>query len=60
VDLPKEVINFLEYFKEMIENKEVAEIQGLYEHGFSELTEKFFSEKMWPDEKIVEKVVGTG
>ena len=60
VDLPDEVIYFLRYFKEMIEEQSVTEILGLYEHGFPELTEKFFCEKMWPEDKIVEKVVGTG
>jgi len=58
--LPDEVVYFLRYFKEMIEEQSVTEILGLYEHGFTELTEKFFSEKMWPEDKIVEKVVGTG
>nr|CAD2191896.1 unnamed protein product [Meloidogyne enterolobii] len=58
VDLPDEVIYFLRYFKEMIEEQSVTEILGLYEHGFTELTEKFFSEKMWPEDKIVEKIVG--
>lgn len=59
IDLPDEVIYFLRYFKEMIEEQSVTEILALYEHGFTELTEKFFSEKMWPEDKIVEKVVGT-
>uniref|UniRef100_A0A183C6A0 Eukaryotic translation initiation factor 3 subunit L n=1 Tax=Globodera pallida TaxID=36090 RepID=A0A183C6A0_GLOPA len=59
VDLPEEVIRYLQYFKAMIEEQNVQEIQGLYEHGFADVTDRYFSEKMWPDEKIVEKVVGT-
>lgn len=44
----------------MIEEVNVPEIQGLYEHGFSDLTERFFSEKTWPNETVVEKIVGSG
>jgi translation initiation factor 3 subunit L len=68
--LPEDVIFYLRFFKDQIEktrsnnSDEVAEavneIQGLYEHGFSGLTEKYFSEKIWPDEKVIEQVVGTG
>ena len=59
VDLPEEVIQYLQYFRKMIDEVNVPEIQGLYEHGFADLTERFFSEKTWPNETVVEKVVGS-
>lgn len=43
----------------MIEEQNTLEIQDLYEHGFPELTERYFSEKTWPDERIVEAIVGS-
>lgn len=44
----------------MVDQENVPEILGLYEHGFSDLTERFFSEKTWPDESVVERIVGVG
>lgn len=38
----------------------MTEIHNLYEHGFPDLTERFFRERMWPDETIVENIVGSG
>lgn len=59
MDLSEEVVQYLQYFKRMIDEQNVVEIQGLYEHGFPELTERFFSEnKLWPEERIVEGIVG--
>ena len=43
----------------MLEEENVPEILGLYEQGFPEITERFFSEKLWPDSPVVEKVVGS-
>lgn len=60
MDLPEEVIQYLQYFRKMIDEVNVPEIQGLYEHGFSDLTERFFSEKTWPNEIVVEKFIGSG
>jgi translation initiation factor 3 subunit L len=59
IDLHEDVIQFLQYFKRMVTEENVTEIQGLYEHGFPEITERFFAEKMWPDERVVERVVGS-
>ncbi|KAI1727977.1 RNA polymerase i-associated factor PAF67 domain-containing protein [Ditylenchus destructor] len=72
VDLPEEVVQYLQYFRKMIELSAQQgsgqlkttdvnpknEIQGLYEHGFADLTERYFTEKTWPNESVVERVVG--
>lgn len=58
-DLPSEVVDFLLYFNKVIEEENVAEIHSLYEHGFPDLTERFFRERMWPDEQTVEQIVGS-
>lgn len=60
MDVPEEVVQYLQYFKRMMDEQNVTEIRGLYEHGFPELTEKFFSEKLWPDDRVVENIVGSG
>jgi len=57
-DIPEEVIQYLNYFKRMIKDGNAIEIQGLYEQGFLELTERFFPDKTWPDERAIEKIVG--
>ncbi|CAJ0951495.1 unnamed protein product, partial [Mesorhabditis belari] len=60
-ELPTEVTNFLLYFAKVIDEENVAEIHNLYEHGFPDLTERFFrpTERMWPDETVVENIVGS-
>ncbi|TMS34514.1 hypothetical protein L596_002092 [Steinernema carpocapsae] len=58
-ELPNEVVQYLLYFKRMLEENNVPQIQGLYEHGFPDLTERFFTDKMWPDENVVENIVGS-
>ena len=58
VDLPKDVIQYIQYFKKMIDEQSVLDIQDLYEHGWPEITERYFSEKMWPSENVVEQIVG--
>lgn len=58
MDLPDEVIQYIQYFRKMVDEENVPEILGLYEHGFSDLTERFFSEKTWPDENVVDRIVG--
>lgn len=44
----------------MLQVEDVPEILGLYEQGFTEITERFFSEKMWPDANIVERIINMG
>ncbi|CAJ0585831.1 unnamed protein product, partial [Mesorhabditis spiculigera] len=57
-DLPNEVVEFLLYFARVIDEENVAEIHTLYEHGFPDITDRFFRERMWPDEATVANIVG--
>ncbi|KAK6737500.1 hypothetical protein RB195_019917 [Necator americanus] len=57
--IPTEVADYLDYFAQMIEKKDVAEIHNLYEQHFPDLTERFYRERMWPDEQTVESIVGS-
>ncbi|KHN75659.1 Eukaryotic translation initiation factor 3 subunit L, partial [Toxocara canis] len=56
--IPEDVVQYLVYFKRMVDEENVAEIHSLYEHGFPDLTERFFQQKLWPNEDAVENVVG--
>ncbi len=58
--MAEDVVQYLRYFKRMMEEENVAEIRNLYEHGFPDLTDRFFREKLWPDEHAVEAIVGSG
>uniref|UniRef100_A0A915ATL1 Eukaryotic translation initiation factor 3 subunit L n=1 Tax=Parascaris univalens TaxID=6257 RepID=A0A915ATL1_PARUN len=57
--IPDDVVQYLVYFKRMVEEENVAEIHSLYEHGFPDLTERFFQQKLWPGEEAVENIVGS-
>ncbi|VDM53353.1 unnamed protein product [Angiostrongylus costaricensis] len=57
--VPTEVADYLDYFAQMIEKKDVLEIHNLYEQHFPDLTERFYRERMWPDEQTVESIVGS-
>ncbi|MFH4979996.1 hypothetical protein AB6A40_006705 [Gnathostoma spinigerum] len=57
--IPEDVVQYLIYFKRMIEEENVVEIHSLYEHGFPDLTERFFRERLWPNEEAVEAKVGS-
>uniref|UniRef100_A0A1I7T865 Eukaryotic translation initiation factor 3 subunit L n=1 Tax=Caenorhabditis tropicalis TaxID=1561998 RepID=A0A1I7T865_9PELO len=54
------VADYLIYFSRMIDERNVPQIQALYEQAFPELTEKFFRDRMWPEESVVERIVGPG
>jgi hypothetical protein len=41
----------------MLEKEDVREILGLYQHAFPDLTERYFSEKLWPNATVVERIV---
>ncbi|CAI5441908.1 unnamed protein product [Caenorhabditis angaria] len=58
--VPNEVADYLAYFARMIEEQNVPEILTLYDQAFPDLTERFFREKMWPDETVVERIIGPG
>lgn len=46
------------YFHEMLAQEKVPDILGLYEHGFPEMTERYFSENKWPDHEVVKRIIG--
>lgn len=58
--VPDDVAQYLIYFKRMVEEENVTEIHNLYEHGFPDLTERYFQQRMWPAEDAVESIVGNG
>ncbi|KAF8360469.1 eif-3.L [Pristionchus pacificus] len=60
-EVPGEVAGYLAFFANAIENEDnVDEVRHLYESAFPDLTERFFRERMWPDEHQVEAIVGPG
>nr|A8PHP4.1 RecName: Full=Eukaryotic translation initiation factor 3 subunit L; Short=eIF3l [Brugia malayi] len=58
--VPDDVAQYLIYFKRMIDEENVVEIHNLYEHGFPDLTERYFQQRLWPNEEAVENIVGSG
>uniref|UniRef100_A0A0R3RS44 Eukaryotic translation initiation factor 3 subunit L n=1 Tax=Elaeophora elaphi TaxID=1147741 RepID=A0A0R3RS44_9BILA len=57
--IPDDVAQYLIYFKRMIDEENVVEIHNLYEHGFPDLTERYFQQRLWPNEEAVENIVGS-
>lgn len=57
--VPDDVVQYLIFFKKMIDEKNVSEIRSLYEHGFPDLTERFFQQRLWPSDETVENIVGS-
>uniref|UniRef100_A0A1I8ELH9 Eukaryotic translation initiation factor 3 subunit L n=1 Tax=Wuchereria bancrofti TaxID=6293 RepID=A0A1I8ELH9_WUCBA len=57
--VPDDVAQYLIYFKRMIDEENVVEIHNLYEHGFPDLTERYFQQRLWPNEEAVENLVGS-
>ena len=57
-NLPDEVQNFLLYLYKAIVDKNIIEIQNLYENGFVQLTETYFKEGNWPNEDEVGPLIG--
>ncbi|CAL2034972.1 unnamed protein product [Caenorhabditis brenneri] len=58
--VPNEVADYLVYFSRMIDEQNVPEILTLYDQAFPDLTERFFRDRMWPEENIVERIIGPG
>lgn len=56
--IPEEVCEYLRYFKRCLRDQNVAEIHNLYDFGFTDLTERYYREKLWPEEERVRLVVG--
>lgn len=55
--MPDLVKKFLVYFRNVINEGMIFEIQNLYENTFPKLTEQYFEKTSWPDEKQVAAVV---
>ena len=47
--VPDQVKKFLQYFQDMINEKNVYEVNNLYENSFPKLTETFFKTSPWPE-----------
>lgn len=57
VKLPEFVQDFLVYLHKAIVERNVYEIQNLYENTFIQLSDQHFNNTSWPDEKTVFQVV---
>lgn len=55
--MPEMVKKFLVYFRNMITEGMTFEILNLYENTFPKLTEQYFENTPWPDEKEVAPIV---
>jgi len=55
--IPEVIKNFLVHFQKCIEDGNLYEIQNAYENGFNRLTDRFFKNTPWPEEKFVAPVV---
>lgn len=56
--MPDNVKKFLIFFRNVITDGIVYEIQNLYENTFPKLSEQYFEKKAWPDENVVAELVG--
>lgn len=55
--MPEMVKKFLTYFRNVISEGLIFEIQNLYESTFPKLTEQYFEKRPWPDEIEVANIV---
>ncbi|CAD5220265.1 unnamed protein product [Bursaphelenchus xylophilus] len=53
-DIQEDVLHFLIYLHRIIQEKQVDEVYELYKHFFGEQSDRFFSERSWPDAKKLE------
>ncbi|XP_065826825.1 eukaryotic translation initiation factor 3 subunit L-like [Oscarella lobularis] len=56
--IPEVVRNFLVYFHRQMVDKNVAELQNIYEQGYNRLSERFYKSSPWPDVELVEPLIG--
>lgn len=57
VAVPDGVRKFLKYFRECINEGMIFEVQNLYDVSFPKLSEQYFKETTWPDEKDISSIV---
>lgn len=55
--IPEAVKNFLSYFRRVINEGLIFEIQNMYENIFPKLSDQHFDKKPWPDEMDVAPLV---
>lgn len=55
--MPDDVQNFIVYLHKAIVDRNVYEIQNLYETAFTQLTEQYYKESPWPDEHHVSPLI---
>jgi len=48
VHVPEVVKHFVTYLHKYIKDKNIHEIQNMYESGFHKITEKYFKQSPWP------------
>ncbi|RWS10460.1 eukaryotic translation initiation factor 3 subunit L-like isoform X1 [Dinothrombium tinctorium] len=58
-NMPDMVHDFLLYLYKAVTERNIFEIQNLYESTYAQLTDTYFKSKPWPDENEVTAVVGT-
>lgn len=56
--VPDIVKNFIEYFRNVINEGVVYEIQNLYENTFPKLSEQYYDKRPWPLENQIADIVG--
>lgn len=55
--IPEIVKNFIEYFRNCINEGVIFEIQNMYENTFPKLSDQFFEKRAWPREEEIRKLV---
>ncbi|PRP79576.1 hypothetical protein PROFUN_12837 [Planoprotostelium fungivorum] len=55
--IPELVKQFVTYFHRYIQERNVAEIQSMYENSWNKLTEKFFFNSPWPSADLIAPLV---
>lgn len=55
--MPELVKKFLVYFRNAVTERNIFELQSLYEVSWPKLTEDYFEKRSWPEENEVSAVV---
>jgi len=55
--MPDVVRQFVSYFDRYIKEKNVPEIQSMYESSFSKISEKYFKNSSWPSAELIAPIV---
>lgn len=56
--VPDVVKNFIDYFRNVINEGVVYEIQNLYENTFPKLSEQYYDKRAWPSESQIADLIG--